>query len=76
MPDLRIWIDTDPALHYTEEGTPKDVDDGASEPVNDEPRDEFIGHVLTTAGVPWLSVCPEEPTEVRQLRQLIRQRLK
>jgi hypothetical protein len=26
--------------------------------------------------VPWLSVCPEEPADVRQLRRLIRQRLK
>jgi len=25
--ELRIWIDTDPALHYTEEERPKDIDD-------------------------------------------------
>lgn len=44
MSDLRIWIDSDPALGYSEEGNPKDVDDAfaIAEAIGD-PRIELAG---------------------------------
>lgn len=72
QPQLVVQCDLPPPTPAAE-----DTEEGESEPADaNEPPDTFIRHVLTAAGVPWLSLCPDDRTDVRQLRRLIRQRLK
>jgi pyrimidine-specific ribonucleoside hydrolase len=66
MSELRIWIDTDPALSYCEEGNPKDVDDAFA-------IVEAIGNErIALAGIS--SVFGNSPTDVgfRVASELVR----